>query len=217
MYHLPKNILALLIVSASLLFGCEKPNDNKADSKAPAAAAQAAPPKAAFKNVDITGAEYARSFALKDFDGKERALADFKGKAVAVFFGFTQCPDVCPTALAELARVRAGLGNEADKLQVVFITIDPERDTASVMKAYLANFDKGAIGLIGSMEQTAATAKEFKVFYAKVPGATPGSYTMDHTAGSYVFDTQGRIRLFVRHGTNPQLLIDDLKQILAGA
>ncbi len=170
--------------------------------------------KPAFKNIDITGAEYARSFSLNDFDGKARTLADFKGKAVAIFFGYTQCPDVCPTALAELAKVRAGLGKDADKLQVMFITIDPERDTAQVLKSYLANFDKTAIGLVGNAEQTAATAKEFKVFYAKVPGTTATSYTMDHTAGSYVFDTQGRIRLFVRHGTDPQFLINDLKQLI---
>jgi protein SCO1 len=171
--------------------------------------------KPVFKNVDITGAEYARQFELTDHNGKKRTLADFKGKAVAVFFGFTQCPDVCPTALAELAKVRSGLGKDADKLQVIFVTIDPERDTPAVLKSYLANFDPQALGLVGSLEQTAATAKEFKVFYAKVPGTTAGSYTMDHTAGSYVFDAQGKIRLFVRHGTDPQLLIGDLKQILS--
>jgi protein SCO1 len=171
--------------------------------------------KPVFKNVDITGAEYARQFELTDHNGQKRTLADFKGKAVAVFFGFTQCPDVCPTALAELAKVRSGLGKDADKLQVIFVTIDPERDTPAVLKSYLANFDPQALGLAGSLEQTAATAKEFKVFYAKVPGTTAGSYTMDHTAGSYVFDAQGKIRLFVRHGTDPQLLIGDLKQILS--
>jgi protein SCO1 len=171
--------------------------------------------KPVFKNVDITGAEYARQFELTDHNGRKRTLADFKGKAVAVFFGFTQCPDVCPTALAELAKVRSGLGKDADKLQVIFVTIDPERDTPAVLKSYLANFDPQALGLAGSLEQTAATAKEFKVFYAKVPGTTAGSYTMDHTAGSYVFDAQGKIRLFVRHGTDPQLLIGDLKQILS--
>jgi protein SCO1 len=170
--------------------------------------------KPAFKNVDITGAEYARQFELTDHNGKKRTLADFKGKAVAVFFGFTQCPDVCPTALAELAKVRSGLGKDADKLQVIFITIDPERDTPTVLKSYLANFDPQALGLVGSEEQTAAAAKEFKVFYAKVPGTTAGSYTMDHTAGSYVFDPQGHIRLFVRHGSDPQLLIGDIKQLL---
>jgi protein SCO1 len=170
--------------------------------------------KPVFKNVDITGADYARQFELTDHNGQKRTLADFKGKAVAVFFGFTQCPDVCPTALAELAKVRSGLGKDADKLQVIFVTIDPERDTPAVLKSYLANFDPQALGLAGSLEQTAATAKEFKVFYAKVPGTTAGSYTMDHTAGSYVFDAQGKIRLFVRHGSDPQLLIGDLKQIL---
>jgi protein SCO1 len=199
MYRLAKAFV--FIIFTLMLSACDKaPGSNATVS---------------FKNVDITGAEYARSFTLNDMDGKPRSITDFKGKAVAVFFGFTQCPDVCPTALAELAKVKAGLGKDADKLQVVFITIDPERDTPQVLKAYLANFDKDAIGLAGSLEQTAATAKEFKVFYAKVPGTTAGSYTMDHTAGSYVFDPQGKIRLFVRHGTSPDLLIGDLKQIIS--
>jgi protein SCO1 len=199
MYRLVKAFV--LIAFTLMLSACDK--------------APASKVAASFKNVDITGADYARSFALNDFDGKPRSLTDFKGKAVAVFFGFTQCPDVCPTALAELAKVKAGLGKDADKLQVLFITIDPERDTPQVLKSYLANFDKEAVGLAGNAEQTAATAKEFKVFYAKVPGTTAGSYTMDHTAGSYVFDPQGKIRLFVRHGTDPQLLIGDLKQLIS--
>ena len=170
--------------------------------------------KPSFKNVDITGAEYARVLELTDFDGKRRSLAEFKGKAVALFFGFAQCPDVCPTALAELAQVKTALGKDGERLQVLFVTIDPERDTGKVLKEYLANFDKQAIGLYGSADETAKVAKEFKVFYAKVPGKTSGSYTMDHTAGSYIVDPAGNIRLFVRHGSNLQWLVDDLRIIL---
>ena len=172
---------------------------------------------AKFHSIDITGAEYARDFKLTDQHGQQRTLADFKGKLVAVFFGFTQCPDVCPTALAELAQVKQALGPDGDKLQGVFITVDPERDTPELLKAYMANFDPGFVALRGTPEQTAAVAKEFKVFYAKVPGKTPGSYTMDHTAGVYVFDTQGRIRLFPRHGAGAQALVDDMKQLLGSA
>lgn len=172
---------------------------------------------ARFNSTDITGAEYARNFALTDQDGKERTLADFKGKLTAVFFGFTQCPDVCPTALAELAQVKQQLGPEGEKLQGVFISIDPERDTAEVLKAYMGNFDKSFVALRGSAEQTAAVAREFKVYYAKVPGKTPDTYTMDHTAGIYVFDTQGRIRLFARHNMGAQALAADLKQLLQAA
>jgi protein SCO1 len=170
--------------------------------------------KPAFKNVDITGAEYARKLELTDQNGKKRSLAEFKGKAVAVFFGFTQCPDVCPSALGELAQVKAALGKDADRLQVIFVTVDPERDTPAILKAYLANFDKQALGLSGSLDETAAAAKEFKVFFQKVRGRTEGSYTMDHTAGSYIIDPAGNIRLFVRHGSNTAWLVDDVKALL---
>ena len=171
--------------------------------------------KHVFKNVDITGAEYARKLDLIDQDGKKRSLADFKGKAVAVFFGFTQCPDVCPSALGELAQVKTALGKDADRLQVIFVTVDPERDTPTILKAYLANFDKQALGLSGSLDETAAVAKEFKVFFQKVRGRTEGSYTMDHTAGSYIIDPAGKIRLFVRHGSNIQWLVSDVKALLS--
>lgn len=171
-------------------------------------------PKPSFQNVDITGADYARSFDLTDFNGQRRTLADFKGDVVAVFFGYTQCPDVCPTSLAELAQVKQALGADGKRLQVVFISLDPERDTPAVLKAYLANFDATAVGLYGTPQQTAQVAKEFKVFYQKVPGSTPGSYTVDHTAGSYVFDPQGRVRLFARYGADPKALLGDVKQLL---
>lgn len=171
-------------------------------------------PKASFKAIDITGAEYARKFELPDADGKTRSLNEFKGKVVVVFFGFTQCPDVCPTTLAELSQVRRALGPDGERLQGIFVTVDPERDSPAVLKAYVDNFNAGFIGLRGSAEQTQAVAREFKVFFAKVPGKTESSYTVDHTAGSYIFDTQGRIRLFSRYGTGPKALEDDVRALL---
>lgn len=172
--------------------------------------------KATFQAVDVTGVKYAQPAPLKDQDGHERTLADFKGKLVVLFFGYTQCPDVCPTTMAELAQVRKSLGPDGDKVQGVFVTVDPERDTPEVLKAYLGNFDPSFVALRGTPEQTAEFAKAFKVFYEKVPGKTPGSYSMDHTAGAYVIGTDGRVRLFTRYGAGPQALAADLKALLAG-
>lgn len=171
--------------------------------------------KPVFKGVDITGAEYARTLNMSDQMGQPRTLGDFKGKVVVVFFGYTQCPDVCPTTLAELAQVKKLLGPDGDRVQGVFVTIDPERDTAELLKAYVANFDPGFVALRGTPDQTAAAAKEFKVFFAKVPGKTPESYTMDHTAASFLFDAQGKVRVFSRYGAGAQVLADDLKILLA--
>ena len=171
--------------------------------------------KPVFKGVDITGAEYARTLNMSDQMGQPRTLGDFKGKVVVVFFGYTQCPDVCPTTLAELAQVKKLLGPDGDRVQGVFVTIDPERDTAELLKAYVANFDPGFVALRGTPDQTAAAAKEFKVFCAKVPAETPESYTMDHTAASFLFDAQGKVRVFSRYGAGAQVLADDLKILLA--
>jgi len=169
-----------------------------------------------FHFTDITGAEFARRLDLPDVDGKPRSLADWKGKVTVVFFGYTQCPDVCPTTMAELAQIRTILGADGDRLQTVFVTIDPERDTPEVLKAYVGNFGPNVVALRGSPEQTAAAAKEFKVFYAKVPGKSAGSYTMDHSAASFVFDPSGRVRLFVPYGADPKVLAADIKQLAAG-
>ena len=169
----------------------------------------------AFQNTDVTGLDYAKGFALTDHTGKPRTLADFKGKVVVVFFGYTQCPDVCPTTMAEMATVMQKLGPLADQVQVLFITLDPERDTQELLANYVPAFDKRFIGLRGTPEQTAKTAKEFKVFYAKVPGSDPNSYTIDHTAGSYVFDRDGRLRLFIRHDQGPDPIVHDLRQLLS--
>jgi protein SCO1/2 len=172
-------------------------------------------PEQVFKNTDITGLDYARGFTLTDHTGKTRTLADFKGKAVVVFFGFTQCPDVCPTTMSEMASVMKELGPSADKVQVLFITVDPERDTQQLLAQYVPAFDSRFLGLVGDKAATDAVAKEFKVFYQKVPGKTPGSYSVDHTAGSYVFDPQGRIRLFIRHGQGTEPIVHDLKMLLS--
>ena len=171
--------------------------------------------KEAFQNTDVTGLDYAKGFALTDHTGKPRTLADFKGKVVVVFFGYTQCPDVCPTTMAEMASVMQKLGPLADQVQVLFITLDPERDTQQLLAQYVPAFDKRFIGLRGTPEQTAKTAKEFKVFYSKVPGTEPGSYTIDHTAGSYVFDRDGRLRLFIHHGQGADPIVHDLRQLLS--
>ena len=168
-----------------------------------------------FVNTDVTGLEYAKDFALTDHNGKPRTLADFKGKAVVMFFGYTQCPDVCPTTMAEMANVMKELGPQADKVQVLFVTVDPARDTPQILSQYVPAFDKRFLGLYGDDAATAKVAKEFKVFFQKVPGKTPGSYTMDHTAGSYVFDPQGHIRLFVKHGQGVEPIVHDLKLLLS--
>lgn len=168
-----------------------------------------------FQNTDVTGLQYAQDFALTDHNGKPRTLADFKGKVVVMFFGYTQCPDVCPTTMAELAGVMKELGPLADQVQVLFVTVDPERDTQALLAQYVPAFDKRFLGLYGDAEATAKVAKEFKVFYAKVPGKEPGSYSMDHTAGSYVFDKNGKVRLFLRHGQGAAPIVHDLKQLLS--
>lgn len=173
--------------------------------------------KPQFKAVDITGADYAQGFDLPDADGKRRTLAEFKGKVVVVFFGFTHCPDVCPTTMLELAAVKKQLGADGDKVQGVFITVDPERDTPALLKPYIENFGGGFIGLRGTPDETRALAKAYKVFYAKVPGKTEDSYTMDHTAASFVYDPQGRVRLYTRYGSGAEALAADLKLLLSGA
>lgn len=167
-----------------------------------------------FKNTDVTGLAYAQDFAMNDHSGKLRTLADFKGKAVVIFFGYTQCPDVCPTTMTEMATVMQQLGPQSDKVQVLFVTLDPERDTPALLSQYVPAFDKRFLGLVGDQAATEKIAKEFKVFYQKVPGKTPGSYTVDHSAGSYIFDPQGRLRLFVRYGQGAEPVTHDLKILL---
>ena len=166
-----------------------------------------------FRNTDITGADYGKELALTDHTGKTRTLADFRGKVVVVFFGYTHCPDVCPTTLAELKAAKEQLGADGDRVQVLFVTVDPERDKRELLANYVPAFDPSFLGLYGDAAATARVAKEFRVFYQKAPGKTPESYTVDHTSGSYVFDPRGRLRLLVRPGNVPNL-VADLKILL---
>jgi len=195
-----KKLLALALIAVSLLAGCGE---------------RASAPKLDFKNTDLTGAAFGRDFALTDQNGKPRTLADFQGKVVIMFFGYTQCPDVCPTTMAEMAEVMKQLGPQADQVQVLFVTVDPERDTQQLLAQYVPAFDPRFLGLYGTPAQTAAVAKEFKVLYSKVPGSTPGSYSMDHSAASYVFDRQGKLRLLIRPGQGPAPIVHDIKLLLS--
>jgi len=187
---------ALLLAAAALLAAC-------------------APEKPSFKSIDVSGAEFGRQLSLTDHTGKPRTLADFKGKVVAVFFGFTRCPDVCPTTLAEMKAVKDKLGPDGDRLQVLFVTIDPERDTPELLAKYVPAFDASFLGLYGDADATAKAAKEFKVFYQKVPGSSPDNYSMDHTAATFIYDPQGRLRLFAKHGMGADALAQDIRLLLA--
>jgi len=189
---------ALACIAAAALLGC--------DSAAPQ-----------FKSTDITGAPYGKTLALTGHDGRPRTLADFRGKVVVLFFGFTQCPDICPTTLAEAAQAMQALGADADRVQVLFVTLDPERDTAEILSRYVPAFDPRFLGLYGDLAATRAAAQEFKIFFEKRPGDTPGSYTIDHSAQTYVLDTQGRLRLFVRHQRIASDLPHDVRLLLRQA
>ncbi|MEO8003808.1 MAG: SCO family protein [Betaproteobacteria bacterium] len=170
--------------------------------------------KPAFESTDVTGADFGKAFTLTDQNGKQRSLQDFRGQVVVVFFGFAHCPDVCPTTLAELAGAIRKLGPEGDKVQVVLVTVDPERDTQEVLGKYVTAFNPKFLGLRGNAEETARVAKEFKVIYQKVEGQKPENYTMDHSAGSYVFDTSGRLRLYVGYGRGTDVFAHDIGLLL---
>ncbi len=170
--------------------------------------------KPQFSSVDVTGVTYAKDFELTDHNGQVRRLGDFKGKIVVMFFGFTQCPDVCPTSMTELAEVKKALGADGDKLKGLFVTVDPARDTPEVLKGYMENFDPTFLALYTTPDKLAALAKDFKVYYKRVDGQTPTSYTMDHSAGSYIYDTKGNLRLFTRYGSGAKVLAADIQQLL---
>ncbi len=172
--------------------------------------------KPAFRAVDITGADYAQGWELTDQNGQVRTLKDFAGKVVVVFFGFTQCPDVCPTAMQEMVEAKQLLGADGARLQSVFITVDPERDTPEMLKAYMANFGADFVALRPTPEQLPKVTKDFKIYFKKVEGKTPTSYTMDHSAGSFTFDPQGRVRLYNRYGSGAAALAADAKILLSG-
>jgi protein SCO1/2 len=167
-----------------------------------------------FQGSDVTGSKFGRDFQLTDPGGHARTLADYRGKAVAVFFGYTQCPDVCPTTMAALAEAMRKLGPEADRVQVIFITVDPDRDTADLLGKYVPAFDPRFVGLRGDAAATERTAREFKVIYQKVPGNEPGRYTVDHSAGVFLFDPQGRLRVFEGNSASPDIFAHDLRALL---
>jgi protein SCO1/2 len=170
--------------------------------------------KPEFNNIDISGADYARDFTLTDTAGARRTLGDYRGRVVVLFFGYTHCPDVCPTTMAKLAQARRLLGPQADRVQVLFVTLDPERDTPQLLARYVPAFDPSFVGLTGSQQQIEAAAREFKIFFQKVAGDTPDSYTLDHSAGSFVFDAQGHVRLFVRDSAEAGQIAADLRRLL---
>lgn len=169
---------------------------------------------ASFRSTDVTGAEFGREFSLVDHRGKPVTLADFRGKVLVVFFGFTHCPDVCPTTLAELAAARKQLGADAQRVQVALITVDPVRDTPEILASYVTAFDPSFLGLTGTPEQISQVAREFKVIYQKVDGRVAGQYSMDHSAGSYIFDAQGRLRLYVSYGQGAEVFAHDIAELL---
>lgn len=196
----PRRVLLTVGLASLLLAGCDR-----------------GPARASFRSVDVTNAPWGRDFVLTDHTGKRRTLADFRGKVVTVFFGYTQCPDVCPTTLAEMVEVMKLLGKDADRVQVLFVTVDPERDTSELLAQYVPAFDPRFLGLYGTAEELDRVAKEFKVIHQKAAGARPGHYTVDHTASSYVFDPQGRLRLVVKHAQGAAPLAEDIGKLLAGA
>ena len=191
-----KRLLVAMTFVALLVAGCSEPQN--------------------FHSTNISGVEWGRDFDLADHHGQPRRLADFKGKVVVLFFGYTQCPDVCPTTLASMRDALKTLGNDAARVQVLFVTLDPARDTPELLAAYVPLFDPSFIGLRGDDATIAALAKDFKVFYVKQPGTTPDNYSIDHSTGSYAFDPQGRLRLLLRHGETPANVAADLKLLLAG-
>jgi len=173
------------------------------------------PKKPVFSHVDITGAPYAQALTgLADPQGRTRSLADWHGKAVLVFFGYTRCPDICPTTLQDAAEVTRLLGPQADRFQVVFVTLDPARDTPDVLEPYVKAFNPSFVALRGDDAATRKAAKDFRIFFERVEGKSPGSETFDHTAASFVFDPEGRVRLYVRGGLGAESLAKDVKQLL---
>ena len=171
--------------------------------------------KPVFNALDITGIQgYGSDFRLFDHNGKPRTLADFRGKAVVLFFGYTYCPDVCPTTLAEMKQVMQILGTDAQRLQVLFITVDPARDTPDLLSRYVPSFHPAFLGLYGDNAATEKVAKDFKITYRKAAGKTPDTYTVDHSAASLVFDPNGNLRLFINYGMGADKIAPDIKKLI---
>ncbi len=194
-----KPFLKSLLVSLAIasLCGCNQP--------------QAAQP---FKSTNVTGIDSGKDFRLTDHQGKPRTLSDFKGKVVVLFFGYTHCPEACPNTLSELALVMKRLGPDADKVQVLFITLDPERDTQALLAQFVPSFNPKFMGLYGTPAQIAETAKDYHLFYSKEPGKSPANYTLDHSVGTYIYDPSGRLRLHAAYGQGADALVHDIKLLL---
>jgi protein SCO1/2 len=190
-------LASCLLIAAILAGGCGQPDT-----------------RPQFKLTDLSGASFGRELNLLDHNGKPRTLVDFRGKVVVIFFGFAQCPDVCPTTLSELAAVAKELGKDADRMQVLFVTVDPERDTLEVLRQYVPSFDPRFLGLYGDTDATARAAKEFKIFYQKQPLTDSKTYSVDHSAGTYILDREGRLRLYARYGAGAPLLLHDIRILL---
>ena len=195
-----RNILKLALIMVALGFsvGCDKASKNETR----------------FANTDITGADFARDFVLTSHRGERVSLGDFESKVVILFFGFMHCPDICPTTLTELNRVMEKLGNDAQNVQVLFVTVDPERDKLDNIGPYMEVFNPNFLGLWGTLDETETVAKEFKVIYQKVPGSTPDNYSVDHSAGTYIFDKSGKVRLFVPYGADTETLTNDVRLLV---
>ncbi len=201
MSSLEKSIVKSLILITCLvcLSGCGRSSDTSVD----------------FNYTDITGAKFARGFELTNHHGDPVSLNSFQGKVVILFFGFMNCPDICPTTLSELNEVMVHLGADADRAQVLFITVDPERDTVENLKAYMSAFNPKFLGLWGTEDEISEVAQEFKIMYQKVAGSTTAIYSVDHSAGTFVFDPLGRVRLFVPYGAEPAKLSEDIMMLIS--
>jgi protein SCO1/2 len=193
-------VLLAFVLCTSVLVGCQQ------QSEAPAA----------FQLTDVTNAPFGKTLALTDHHGKPRTLEDFRGKVVVIFFGFVHCPDACPATLAELAQVAKALGPDATRMQVLFVTVDPERDTPELLRQYVPSFHPDFLGLHGDAAATAQAAKEFKIFYQKQQ-SSGGGYSVDHSAGTYILDPQGRLRVFAQYGAGATALLHDIRLLLQGA
>ena len=192
--------LTLIVAAAVLCFGCKQPESEQT-----------------FQSTDVSGANFAKGFHLTDHLGQARTLSDFKNKVVVLFFGYIHCPDICPTTLTDLASVMERLGPDADKVQVLFVTLDPERDTPAILAKFVPSFNPKFIGLYGTPDETARTAEEYKLVYTKQPGKRPGNYTLDHSAGTYIYDSAGNLRLYASYGQGVDILVADIRTLLKAA
>ena len=195
--HLAGKLKYLALIIAILAAGCKPPA-----------------PQELFQSTDVAGANFAKDFQLTDHQGQRRTLSDFRGKVVVLFFGYIHCPDICPTTLTELAAVIERLGPDGEKVQVLFVTLDPERDTPEILAKFVPAFNPKFIGLYGTPQEIAKTAQEYKLVYTKQPGKTPTDYTLDHSSGTYIYDQQGKLRLYASYGSGVDSLVADIKTLL---